>query len=395
MSALAARRCACARLIGSAVVIAVGLENQERPFVPGRKVVPSAVPPSFGDAALFVTDGSAGCRHRRPIGAALYRWRSAPEPTGVRGSRRLAFGPEAPGAIPSSSSFRLAPTAGSLGRRCDGYSSRSRPLFVMWPGVWAGRAAGRQAVGLRVARPARTRYRRRQRRRRPIRRRTTGEPCARAPSGLRGDRGQHDQQARHGQAPRAGTPAHVEALAERGVEARGQADRGLPRREPPTAAGTDRPRDIGTAPGARAARSDAVGDAVRARADAAGPFDRCRAVRPGRTSGAGWAVRPPGSPLGSVDVGGRVGVGDAGGDSGSPPTSASASAWRSVGASASGGSGRKRREGRKRGQRRASVRRRDGVGAGVGSAPVSGPAWAAAVGRIWRPIDDLRAWPGR
>ena len=35
-----------------------------------------------------------------PIGAALYRWRSAPEPTDVRGSRHLVFGPEAPGAIP-------------------------------------------------------------------------------------------------------------------------------------------------------------------------------------------------------------------------------------------------------------------------------------------------------
>ena len=34
------------------------------------------------------------------IGAARYRWRSAPEPTDVRGSRHLVFGPEAPGAIP-------------------------------------------------------------------------------------------------------------------------------------------------------------------------------------------------------------------------------------------------------------------------------------------------------
>ena len=61
--------------------------------------MPSAVPPSFGDAALIVTGGSFALP-RRPIGAALYRWRSAPEPTDVRGSRRLVFGPEAPGAIP-------------------------------------------------------------------------------------------------------------------------------------------------------------------------------------------------------------------------------------------------------------------------------------------------------
>src|SRR5688572_28114059 len=58
--------------------------NQERPIVPGRKVVPSAVPPSFGDAAL-VTDG----RVSLPIGAALYRWRSAPEPTGSALADRL------------------------------------------------------------------------------------------------------------------------------------------------------------------------------------------------------------------------------------------------------------------------------------------------------------------
>jgi hypothetical protein len=49
---LAARRCVCARLIGSAVVIAVGLGIKNDRSSPGRKVVPSAVPPSFGDAAL-------------------------------------------------------------------------------------------------------------------------------------------------------------------------------------------------------------------------------------------------------------------------------------------------------------------------------------------------------
>src|SRR6185503_20801816 len=96
-------------------------------FVQGRKVVPSAVPPSFGDAAL---------RDRRaedpPIGAALYRWRSAPEPT------RLAFGALAPctrrsvrrlpgpftaAVAPVSTSHRISlPTP-------DGYSSRSQPAL--------------------------------------------------------------------------------------------------------------------------------------------------------------------------------------------------------------------------------------------------------------------------
>ena len=64
--------------------------------------MPSAVPPSFGCAAL---------RDRRPgvrssagslaIGAALYRWRSAPEPTerAVGFAAAALFGPEAPGSI--------------------------------------------------------------------------------------------------------------------------------------------------------------------------------------------------------------------------------------------------------------------------------------------------------
>ena len=62
-----------------------------------------------------------------PIGAALYRWRSAPEPTGG-GARPLAFGPEAPGSIPFaaapvSTSHRVSLPAG------DGYSSRSPPVL--------------------------------------------------------------------------------------------------------------------------------------------------------------------------------------------------------------------------------------------------------------------------
>ena len=61
----------------------------------------SCLPRCHPDSAMpHSPDRRAGASPRRPIGAALYRWRSAPEPTGVRGSRRLAFGPEAPGAIP-------------------------------------------------------------------------------------------------------------------------------------------------------------------------------------------------------------------------------------------------------------------------------------------------------
>ena len=53
----------------------------------------------------------------------------------------------APGPIPSSSSFRLAPTAGSLVRRHDGYSSRSLPALRDVAGSMAATRATRQARG--------------------------------------------------------------------------------------------------------------------------------------------------------------------------------------------------------------------------------------------------------
>ena len=99
MSALAARRWACARLIGSAVVIAVGLGESRTTFVSGTKGRAFRGATLIRRCRTLVTDGRSASP-RSPIGAALYRWRSAPEPTGVRGSRRLAFGPEAPGSIP-------------------------------------------------------------------------------------------------------------------------------------------------------------------------------------------------------------------------------------------------------------------------------------------------------
>ena len=59
-----------------------------------------------------------------PIGAALYRWRSAPEPTGgdPRSVRRLP-GPFPVVVVPVRTSHRVS------GSTCDGYSSRSQPVL--------------------------------------------------------------------------------------------------------------------------------------------------------------------------------------------------------------------------------------------------------------------------
>ena len=63
-----------------------------------RSCLPRCHPHSA--CAALVTDGLGSVDPLPPIGAARYRWRSAPEPTGACSSRRLAFGPEAPGSIP-------------------------------------------------------------------------------------------------------------------------------------------------------------------------------------------------------------------------------------------------------------------------------------------------------
>jgi hypothetical protein len=81
-----------------------------------------------------------------PIGAALYRWRSAPEPTGVatrirvgrRSVRRLP-GPITVAAAPVSTSHRI-----SLPTR-DGYSSRSQPVLRDVAGSMGGGPRRRQA----------------------------------------------------------------------------------------------------------------------------------------------------------------------------------------------------------------------------------------------------------
>jgi hypothetical protein len=86
--------------------------------------VPSAVPPSFGDAAL---------RDRRaevpPIGAALYRWRSAPEPTARRRPAEVRSGGSRVHSPPSP--LRFPPATGSLGRRTTGTRPVHSPFFAM------------------------------------------------------------------------------------------------------------------------------------------------------------------------------------------------------------------------------------------------------------------------
>ncbi len=52
-----------------------------------------------------------------------------------------------------SSSSRLAPAAGSLGRRATGTRPVHSPFFVMWPGVWAGPADAVKRPAARVVAP--------------------------------------------------------------------------------------------------------------------------------------------------------------------------------------------------------------------------------------------------
>ena len=86
------------------------------------------------------------------IGAALYRWRSAPEPTGSAAvPRSVRSGGSRVHSL--SSSPRFPPATGSLCRPLDGYSSRSLPalrdvagrMAGCGPGVKGGRPASRTA----------------------------------------------------------------------------------------------------------------------------------------------------------------------------------------------------------------------------------------------------------
>jgi len=72
----------------------------------------------------------------RPIGAALYRWRSAPEPTARRPFAEIRSGGSwvhSPSSPP-----RFPPATGSLCRRATGTRPDHSPFFAMWPGVWPG-----------------------------------------------------------------------------------------------------------------------------------------------------------------------------------------------------------------------------------------------------------------
>jgi hypothetical protein len=115
-----------------------GIRNDLRPGTKGR---------AFRGATLFrrcrtlLTDGRSSLARRPPIGAARYRWRSAPEPTGdvrVRSGGSRVHSPP--------SSLRFPPATGSLCRRATGTRPVQSPLFVMWPGVYG-----------RLAAPSRTR----------------------------------------------------------------------------------------------------------------------------------------------------------------------------------------------------------------------------------------------
>ncbi len=99
--------------------------------------MPSAVPPSFGVCRTH--------RDRRPgdiplaIGAARYRWRSAPEPTGLVGGLvaripRVRSGGSRVHSPPPSP--RFPPTTGSLCRRSTGTRPVHSPYSYQWRGWW-------------------------------------------------------------------------------------------------------------------------------------------------------------------------------------------------------------------------------------------------------------------
>lgn len=109
--------------------------------------MPSAVPPKFGVCRTHRDRRSAvpvGTHGTETIGAALYRWRFAPEPTGrvavaSRRSVRRLPGPFPAVVAPVYTNHRVSvPT-------CDGYSSRSQPDMRV-SGADGGRVGGtRQA----------------------------------------------------------------------------------------------------------------------------------------------------------------------------------------------------------------------------------------------------------
>ena len=96
--------------------------------------MPSAVPPSFGvcrthrdrRAVGVSTDADRRCPVSLALCAGAY-WRPRLAPPRVRSGGSRVHSP--------SSSSRLPPAAGSLGRRATGTRPVHSPFFVMWPGV--------------------------------------------------------------------------------------------------------------------------------------------------------------------------------------------------------------------------------------------------------------------
>ena len=133
-------RFASARLSGSVLLFIVDIRlplpapgtlppgNQERPS--SSRDERSCLPRCHPHSAIAALPDRRATRRELPIGAALYRWRSAPEPTcvrtvtrRVRRSVRRLPGPFAAAVVPISTSHRVSlPTL-------DGYSSRSSPIF--------------------------------------------------------------------------------------------------------------------------------------------------------------------------------------------------------------------------------------------------------------------------
>ena len=111
---------------------------------------------------------------------------------------------------PPSSSFRLAPTAGSLGRRRDEYSSRSQPAVRDVRGVWTGRVRGvKRSTGSPDRRPA-------ERPAHAVRRHRSGDgrPAARRPPRAPG---QGSRRARAGPGPTGRGPAPPRRIPRRTV----------------------------------------------------------------------------------------------------------------------------------------------------------------------------------
>ena len=120
-----AERIGCRHVRGLRAAPAPG--NQNDLSSPGRKVEPSAVPPSFGDAAL--RDRRAALRRRSALPCIAGALRRSLLATGR--SRRVRSGGSR--VHSSSPSPRFPPATGSLCRRLDGYSSRSQPAIRLEP----------------------------------------------------------------------------------------------------------------------------------------------------------------------------------------------------------------------------------------------------------------------